>query len=69
MLYYHAAMGFPPKETFLDAVSAGNYTTWPGLMTQLINKHFPDFNETQKGHMKGQRQGVQSTRQKALEYL
>jgi hypothetical protein len=27
VLYYHAAAGFPPKETFLDTVQAGNYTT------------------------------------------
>jgi hypothetical protein len=55
VLYYHAAARFPPKETFRDAVQAGNYGTRPGLTTQLVNKHFPDSNETQKGHMKGQR--------------
>jgi hypothetical protein len=69
VLYYHAAAGFPPKETFPDAVQARNYATWPGLTTPLVNKHFPDSNETQKGHMKGQRQGVQSTKQKALDYI
>jgi hypothetical protein len=69
VIYYHAAVGFPLKETFLDAVRTGNYATWPGLTTQLINKHFPDSNETQQRHMKGQRQRVQSTRQKALEYI
>jgi hypothetical protein len=41
VLYYHAAAGFSLKETFRNAVRAGNYATWPGLMTQLINKHFP----------------------------
>jgi hypothetical protein len=69
VLYYHTAVGFPLKETFLDAVQAGNYATWPGLTTQLISKHFFDSNETQKGHMKGQRQGLQSTKQKALDYI
>ncbi len=67
MLYYHASAGFPPKETFLDAVHAGNYATWPGLTTQLINKQFPDSNETQKGHIKGQHHGIQSTGKKALD--
>ena len=52
--YFHAAAGFPTKETFLEAVRAGNFTTWPGLTTTLIAKHFPDSDETQKGHMKGQ---------------
>jgi hypothetical protein len=42
---------------------------WPSLTTQLVNKHFPNSDETQKGHMKGQRQGVQSTKQKALDYI
>jgi hypothetical protein len=53
---------FPPKETFLAAVWAGNYATWPGLITTLIHKHFPDLDETQKRHMKGQRKGVRSTK-------
>jgi hypothetical protein len=38
-------------------------------MTQLVNKHFPDSNETQNGHMKAQRQGVGSTKQKTLDYI
>ncbi len=42
---------------------------WSGLTTQLINKHFPNSNETQKEHIQGQRQGVQSTKQKALDYI
>jgi hypothetical protein len=50
------------KETFLDAIRAGNYATWSGLTTTLIAKHFPDLEETQKGHMKGQRKGIQSTK-------
>jgi hypothetical protein len=65
----HAVVGFPPKETFCNALRAGNYTTWPGLTTQLVNKHFPNSNETQKEHVKGQRQGGQSTKQKALDYI
>ncbi len=51
--YHHAAVGFTSKDTFLDAVWAGNYATWPGLMTTLILKHFPDLDKMQKGHMKG----------------
>jgi hypothetical protein len=62
--YFHAAAGFPTKETFLEAVRAGNFATWPGLTTTLIAKHFPDSDETQKGHMKGQRKGVRSTKVK-----
>jgi hypothetical protein len=64
LMYFHAAAGFPTKESFTDAVRAGNYATWPGLTTTLISKHFPDSDETQKGHMKGQRKGVRSTKVK-----
>ncbi len=62
LLYHHALVGFPPKETFSAAVRAGNYTTWPGLTTTLIRKHFSDSDKTQKGHMKGQQKGVQLTK-------
>jgi hypothetical protein len=65
LMYYHALAGFPVKETFMDAVHTGNYATWPGLTTTLISKHFLDSKEMQKGHMKRQRKGVQSTRVKA----
>ncbi len=56
--YLHALAGSPVKETFLAAVRAGNYATWPGLTTTRIAKHFPDSEEMQKGHMKRQRKGV-----------
>jgi hypothetical protein len=64
LMYFHAAVGFPVKETFLDAVRARYYATWPGLTTTLIAKHFPDSDETQKGLMIGRRKGVRSTRVK-----
>ena len=66
-LWYHAAAGFPPKETFLKAVRRGNYATWPKLTTRLIHKYFPDSDETQQGHMKRQCQGVGSTKQQTDE--
>jgi hypothetical protein len=66
-LWYHASVGFPPKETFIDAISNGNYTTWPKLTVTLINQYYTNSDETVKGHLKGQHQGIQSTKQKALE--
>ncbi len=63
--YHHALAGLPPKETFLAAVRAGNYGTWPGLTTTLILKHFSKLDKTQKGHMKGQQKGVRSTKVRA----
>ncbi len=57
-LWYHTSAGFPTKETFIDAVLNGNCATWPKLMVTLVNSYFPDSDETFKGHMKGQCQGI-----------
>jgi hypothetical protein len=54
ILYHHALAGFPVKETFLNAVRAVNYATWPGLTIAALHKYFPNSDKTQKGHMKGQ---------------
>jgi hypothetical protein len=68
-LWYNAAARFPPKETFIRAVHNGNYATWPKLTVHLIHIYMPDSNETAKGHLKGQRQGVRSMKQKAFEKM
>jgi hypothetical protein len=61
--------GFPPKETFTRAVCNGNYATWPKLTVQLIHKYMPDLDETAKDYLKGQRQEIRSTKQKAFEKM
>jgi hypothetical protein len=62
LLYHHTLAGVPLKETFLAVVWAGNYSTWPGLTTTLILKHFPELDKMQKGHTKGQQKGVHLTK-------
>jgi len=69
LCWYHASTGFPTKATFIDAVRNGNYSTWPKLTVTLINRYFPDLDETIKGHLKGQRQGIRSTKQLALDKI
>ncbi len=66
-LWYHASAGFPTKATFIDAVRNGNYSTWLKLTVTLINRYFPDSDKMIKGHLKGQCQGIRSTKQVALE--
>jgi hypothetical protein len=68
-LWYHAAARFPPKETFINAVRSRNYATWPKLIVQLIHKYIRDLDETAKGHLKGQRQGVRLMKQKAFKKM
>jgi hypothetical protein len=52
--YLHAAAGYPVEDTWIAAINAGNYNTWPGLSAQAVRCHFPESDETQKGHMKKQ---------------
>jgi len=68
-LWYHAAAGFPPKATFLKAVRNGHYATWPKLTATLVHKYMPDSDEMTKGHIKGQRQGIRSTKNHAINAL
>eukprot|EP00804_Cyclotella_cryptica_P002446 CCRYP_019168-RA/>CCRYP_019168-RA protein AED:0.13 eAED:0.13 QI:0/0/0/1/0.5/0.4/5/0/1227 len=60
--FLHAALGFPTKATLLTTAHNGNLVTFPGLTPDNINKHFPESEETQKGHMRQARQGVRSTK-------
>lgn len=69
LMWYHAVAGFPPKETFINAVRAGHYLTWPGLTVNMVHCHFPDSIKTAKGHLKGQRQGILSTKQWVMQSL
>jgi hypothetical protein len=46
----------------MDTIKAGNFITWPSLTTLVVQKNFPDSDETQKGRMKKQHQGVRSTK-------
>jgi hypothetical protein len=68
-LCYHAAARFPPKETFIRAICNGNYPTWSKLTVQLIHKYMPDLDEKAKWHLKGQCQGIRSTKQKSFDKM
>ncbi|KAL7525440.1 hypothetical protein ACHAWF_004304, partial [Thalassiosira exigua] len=65
--YYHAAAGFPVKSTWINAVRAGNYSTWQGLTVDTIRKYYPETDATQEGHMHGRRQGIKSTKKRLSE--
>jgi hypothetical protein len=42
---------------------------WPKLTVALIHRHMPYSDKTAKGHVKGQQQGIRSTKQRALEKI
>ena len=49
--YLHAAAGFPVRDTWLRAIKARNYATWPGLTYNNAAKYFPALDATIMGHM------------------
>ncbi len=62
--FYHAYLGFPIKQTWLDAIKAGNCNTFKGLTYSNAAKYCPDADETIMGHLAQQRQNVWSTKAK-----
>jgi hypothetical protein len=39
--WYHTATDYPTKPTFLKAIEAGFYASWPLLTAKAVRKHFP----------------------------
>ncbi len=60
--HLHAATGFLVKSSWMQAIKAGNYVTWPKLTPEIVRKHFPESDKVQKGHMKQQHQNVRATK-------
>jgi hypothetical protein len=56
--YYHVAAGFPTKPWWLKAIKNKQYASWPGLSHEAVNKHFPESEETLKGHGRKTRRGL-----------
>ena len=60
---YHHHTLFAPSETTLRKAIRNNYLiTWPGLDQDLVTKGLPISVATAKGHIKQQRQNLQSTK-------
>ena len=62
--FYHACLGFPVKQTWLDAVKAGNCDTFDGLTYSNVARYCPDSDETIMGHLAQQCQNIRSTKPK-----
>ena len=49
--YLHGVADFPTKATWLKAIRNGSYLSCPLVNINIVNKNFPDSEETQTGHM------------------
>jgi hypothetical protein len=64
--YLHASARYPVDATWINAIIVENFVTWPGLTVATVRMHFPESDETIKGHMKKQYQGIRSTKVKEV---
>ena len=66
--FLHGAAFSPTTSTFLRAIQRGHFITWTGLTTELVTKNLPKaIMATNKGHLRGQQQNIQSTKLKIHE--
>ena len=61
---YHSCLGISVKQTWLDAIKAGNCDTFDGLTNSNAARYCPDVDETIMGHLAQQCQNVQSKKPK-----
>jgi hypothetical protein len=62
--FYHACLGFPVRQAWLDAIKAGNLDTFKCLTYSNVAKYCPNADETIMGHLTQQCQNVRSTKAK-----
>ena len=62
--YLHACAGYPTKDTWIKAINAGYYISWPGLTAARVRRYLPKSEETAVGHLKAARSHLRSTRPK-----
>jgi hypothetical protein len=62
--YLHDACFSPVKSTWITEIKNGNFTSWPGLTEQAVEKHLSKSTSTTKGHLNQQRQNARTTKVK-----
>jgi hypothetical protein len=62
--YLHAVYFSPVKSTWISAIKNGNFTSWPGLTEQAVEKHLSKSTSTTKGHLNQKRQNARTTKVK-----
>jgi hypothetical protein len=60
--YLHAAAGSPVPSTFIKAIKAGNFVTWPTLTAHNLRKYLEKSEATIKGNLNQTRKNMRSTR-------
>ena len=66
VVYLHQATFSPVPSTWIAAIDAGFFSTWPGLTSDLVRKHLPKSLSTAKGHMQKTKMNIRSTKTNPL---
>ena len=62
--YLHQEALSTSKQTLIKAIEK-KFSTWTGFTSRAVQKYIPDSApETDKGHIKRQKQGIRSTKEK-----
>ena len=67
VIYFHAAAGYPVRSTWLRAIEAGKFVSFPGLTLANAKRFCPSADKTIKGHLVQERQWTRSSRAKPQE--
>jgi hypothetical protein len=67
--YLHAACFSPIKSTWIKAIKNGNFSSWPGLNEQNVEKFLFKATSTAKYHLNQQRQNARTTKIKDAELI
>ena len=62
--FYHAAVGWPVKKTWIAAIQRNAYTSWSGLNDKMVQRHLETKEPTVLGHMNARRLGTQTIKKK-----
>jgi hypothetical protein len=60
--YYHAAVGFPTKPTWVAVIKNRQFASWPGLTAKSVTKHFLELEETTKENGHKMQSGLHPTK-------
>ena len=52
----------PVPATWIEAINAGFFTTWLGITSEIVRKHYAKTIESAKGYMKADRKNTRSTK-------
>jgi hypothetical protein len=67
--YLHDACFSPVKSTWIKAIKNGNFSSWPGLNEQNVEKYLSRSTSTAKGHLNQQRQNARTAKIKDAEKM